>query len=169
MPMGAIPGFLASIMHMCFISIGRYLGIRNPLKSRHHSTKRVVVIKIALVWLLSMVVSSSITVLAVCYKQQIVLDIRLFGGLLYSDVNDGGVIRFNCSTAEATSYIGCNACTGRKCGAFDNSSTSTVRRLNTRSSPDLSPGSTRVPPTTKLHEWMWQRHEFWFYEEPRRF
>lgn len=41
----------------------RYVGIRNPLKSRHHSTKRVVLIKIALVWLLSMIVSSSITVL----------------------------------------------------------------------------------------------------------
>ncbi|KAI8430264.1 hypothetical protein MSG28_000596 [Choristoneura fumiferana] len=88
MPMGAIPGFLghwplgvawcnvyvtcdvlacsASIMHMCFISIGRCVGIRNPLKSRHHSTKRVVFIKIALVWLLSMIVSSSITILGKC-------------------------------------------------------------------------------------------------------
>jgi len=54
----------ASIMHMCFISLGRYLGIRNPLKTRHaYSTKRLVGFKIALVWLLSMLVSSSITVL----------------------------------------------------------------------------------------------------------
>lgn len=53
----------ASILHMCFISLGRYLGIRNPLGSRHHSTKRLTGIKIALVWLLAMVVSSSITVL----------------------------------------------------------------------------------------------------------
>ncbi|PNF14586.1 hypothetical protein B7P43_G13276 [Cryptotermes secundus] len=88
MPLGAIPGFLgywpfgvvwcnvyvtcdvlacsASIMHMCFISLGRYLGIRNPLKTRHaYSTKRLVGFKIALVWLLSMLVSSSITVLGV--------------------------------------------------------------------------------------------------------
>jgi 5-hydroxytryptamine receptor 2 len=51
-------------MHMCFISLGRYLGIRNPLKTRHaYSTKRLVGFKIALVWLLSMLVSSSITVL----------------------------------------------------------------------------------------------------------
>ncbi|XP_063373345.1 5-hydroxytryptamine receptor 2C isoform X2 [Cydia amplana] len=93
MPMGAIPGFLgywplgvawcnvyvtcdvlacsASIMHMCFISIGRYVGIRNPLKSRHHSTKRVVMIKIALVWLLSMIISSSITVLGLINKKNI--------------------------------------------------------------------------------------------------
>lgn len=53
----------ASIMHMCFISLGRYLGIRNPLKTRHSTTKRTVVLRIALVWLLSMLVSSSITVL----------------------------------------------------------------------------------------------------------
>ena len=54
----------ASIMHMCFISLGRYLGIRNPLKTRHaYSTKRLVGFKIALVWLLAMLVSSSITVL----------------------------------------------------------------------------------------------------------
>lgn len=53
----------ASIMHMCFISLGRYLGIRNPLKTRHSTTTRTVVLRIALVWLLSMLVSSSITVL----------------------------------------------------------------------------------------------------------
>ncbi|KAL6417873.1 hypothetical protein ACFW04_012469 [Cataglyphis niger] len=84
MPLGAIPGFLgywpfgvmwcnvyvtcdvlacsASIMHMCFISLGRYLGIRNPLRTRHTSTKRMVGFKIAAVWLLAMLVSSSITV-----------------------------------------------------------------------------------------------------------
>ncbi|EJY57683.1 AAEL017162-PA, partial [Aedes aegypti] len=87
MPLGAIPGFLgywpfgvtwcniyvtcdvlacsASILHMCFISLGRYLGIRNPLGSRHHSTKRLTGIKIVLVWLLAMLVSSSITVLGI--------------------------------------------------------------------------------------------------------
>ncbi|XP_077280812.1 5-hydroxytryptamine receptor 2A [Temnothorax americanus] len=87
MPMGAIPGFLgywpfgvvwcnvyvtcdvlacsASIMHMCFISVDRYLGIRNPLRTRHTSTKRMVGFKIAAVWLLAMLVSSSITVLGI--------------------------------------------------------------------------------------------------------
>lgn len=50
-------------MHMCFISLGRYLGIRNPLRTRHTSTKRMVGFKIAAVWLLAMLVSSSITVL----------------------------------------------------------------------------------------------------------
>uniref|UniRef100_A0A182Y4N9 G-protein coupled receptors family 1 profile domain-containing protein n=1 Tax=Anopheles stephensi TaxID=30069 RepID=A0A182Y4N9_ANOST len=93
MPLGAIPGFLgywpfgvtwcniyvtcdvlacsASILHMCFISLGRYLGIRNPLGSRHHSTKRLTGIKIALVWLLAMLVSSSITVLGMINRDNI--------------------------------------------------------------------------------------------------
>lgn len=53
----------SSILHMCFISLGRYTGIRNPLGSRHHSTKRRTTIKIATVWAMAMLVSSSITVL----------------------------------------------------------------------------------------------------------
>ncbi|KAK9888411.1 hypothetical protein WA026_000660 [Henosepilachna vigintioctopunctata] len=53
----------ASIMHMCFISLGRYLGIRNPLRTRHTTTTRTIVLRIALAWLLAMLVSSSITVL----------------------------------------------------------------------------------------------------------
>ncbi|KAK0171849.1 hypothetical protein PV328_005246 [Microctonus aethiopoides] len=93
MPLGAIPGFLgywpfgvtwcnvyvtcdvlacsASIMHMCFISLGRYLGIRNPLRTRHISTKRVVGFKIAAVWLLAMLISSSITVLGLINPENI--------------------------------------------------------------------------------------------------
>jgi 5-hydroxytryptamine receptor 2 len=51
---------------MCFISLGRYLGIRNPLGSRQSSTKRLTGFKIALVWLLAMLISSSITVLGNC-------------------------------------------------------------------------------------------------------
>lgn len=61
----------ASIMHMCFISLGRYLGIRNPLKTRHSTTTRTVVLRIALVWLLSMLVSSSITVLGIINHKNI--------------------------------------------------------------------------------------------------
>ncbi|XP_029676319.1 5-hydroxytryptamine receptor 2B [Formica exsecta] len=98
MPLGAIPGFLgywpfgvvwcnvyvtcdvlacsASIMHMCFISLGRYLGIRNPLRTRHTSTKRVVGFKIAAVWLLAMLVSSSITVLGIINPSNIMPEPR---------------------------------------------------------------------------------------------
>lgn len=39
------------------------MGIRNPLGSRHHSTKRIAGFKIILVWMLAMTVSSSITIL----------------------------------------------------------------------------------------------------------
>lgn len=53
----------ASILHMCFISLGRYLGIRNPLRTRQSSTKRLTSFKITLVWLLAMLISSLITVL----------------------------------------------------------------------------------------------------------
>ncbi|XP_017301947.1 dopamine receptor 1-like, partial [Diaphorina citri] len=53
-----------SIMHMCCISLGRYLGIRNPLKTRHtYSTKKLVGIKIFIVWCLSLSVGGSITLL----------------------------------------------------------------------------------------------------------
>lgn len=58
----------ASILHMCFISLGRYLGIRNPLGSRQSSTKRLTSFKIALVWLLAMLISSSITGLGKCTR-----------------------------------------------------------------------------------------------------
>ncbi|XP_045472458.1 5-hydroxytryptamine receptor 2A-like [Harmonia axyridis] len=93
MPLGALPGFLgnwpfgmiwcnvyvtcdvlacsASIMHMCFISLGRYLGIRNPLKTRNTTTTRTVVFRIALAWLLAMLVSSSITVLGIINHENI--------------------------------------------------------------------------------------------------
>ncbi|XP_041673706.1 tyramine/octopamine receptor [Drosophila eugracilis] len=93
MPMGAIPAFLgywplgftwcniyvtcdvlacsSSILHMCFISLGRYMGIRNPLGSRHRSTKRLAGIKIAIVWVMAMMVSSSITVLGLVNEKNI--------------------------------------------------------------------------------------------------
>ncbi|KAG5680907.1 hypothetical protein PVAND_010385 [Polypedilum vanderplanki] len=93
MPLGAVPAFLgfwplgftwcniyvtcdvlacsASILHMCFISLGRYLGIRNPLGSRQSSTKRLTGFKIALVWLLAMLISSSITVLGIIDEHNI--------------------------------------------------------------------------------------------------
>ncbi|GIY65999.1 5-hydroxytryptamine receptor 2A [Caerostris darwini] len=53
----------SSIMHMCFISLGRYLGIRNPLKTRS-SSKKIVIMKVFLVWLVSMAITSPITILA---------------------------------------------------------------------------------------------------------
>nr|AGL76443.1 serotonin receptor [Manduca sexta] len=179
MPMGAIPGFLgywplgvvwcnvyvtcdvlacsASIMHMCFISIGRYLGIRNPLKSRHHSTKRLVVIKIALVWLLSMVVSSSITVLGLINRTNImptedlcVINNRLFwifGSLvafyipmLMMVVSFALTVQLLKRQARLAATPVPGGTQRRQCGGFDNGPLQGVRRIGARSSPDLSPG-----------------------------
>lgn len=64
-------------MHMCFISLGRYLGIRNPLKTRHSTTTRTIFLRIALVWLLSMLVSSSITVLGIINHENIMPEPKL--------------------------------------------------------------------------------------------
>ncbi|CAG9782737.1 unnamed protein product [Diatraea saccharalis] len=180
MPMGAIPGFLgywplgvvwcnvyvtcdvlacsASIMHMCFISIGRYLGIRNPLKSRHHSTKRVVVIKIALVWLLSMFVSSSITVLGLINKTNImptpelcVINNRLFwifGSLVAFYIPMLTMVVSFALTVQLLKRQARLAATPvpggtqrRQCGGFDNVPMQGVRRIGARSSPDLSPST----------------------------
>ncbi|XP_013168187.1 PREDICTED: 5-hydroxytryptamine receptor 2A [Papilio xuthus] len=178
MPMGAIPGFLgywplgvvwcnvyvtcdvlacsASIMHMCFISIGRYLGIRNPLKSRHHSTKRVVVIKIALVWLLSMFVSSSITVLGIINQTNImptpelcVINNRLFwvfGSLVAFYIPMLMMVVSFALTVQLLKRQALLAATPvpggtqrRQCGGFDNGPSQGPRRIGAKSSPDLSP------------------------------
>nr|XP_032514615.1 5-hydroxytryptamine receptor 2C isoform X1 [Danaus plexippus plexippus] len=177
MPMGAIPGFLgywplgvvwcnvyvtcdvlacsASIMHMCFISIGRYLGIRNPLKSRHHSTKRLVVIKIALVWLLSMLVSSSITVLGIINRTNImptpdlcVINNRLFwvfGSLVAFYIPMLMMVVSFALTVQLLkrqARLAANPVPGgtqrRQCGGYDNGPLQCVRRLGARS-PELSP------------------------------
>ncbi|EDW95675.2 uncharacterized protein Dyak_GE25425, isoform G [Drosophila yakuba] len=61
----------SSILHMCFISLGRYMGIRNPLGTRHRSTKRLTGIKIAIVWVMAMMVSSSITMLGLVNEKNI--------------------------------------------------------------------------------------------------
>lgn len=79
----------ASILHMCFISLGRYLGIRNPLGSRQSSTKKLTSFKIALVWLLAMLISSSITVLGMIHSGMALKFFRLcltsFAGIIDSD------------------------------------------------------------------------------------
>lgn len=54
----------ASIMHLCTISVDRYIGIRFPLKTRNKS-KMTVAVKLLIVWSLSLVVSSPITVLGI--------------------------------------------------------------------------------------------------------
>lgn len=100
MPLGAIQGFFgywplgiawcnvyvscdvlacsSSIMHMCCISLGRYLGIRNPLKTRHkYATKRLVGMKVALTWALSFAVSGSVTFLGLHNARNIMPEPRV--------------------------------------------------------------------------------------------
>eukprot|EP00105_Crassostrea_gigas_P014254 XP_011430856.1 PREDICTED: 5-hydroxytryptamine receptor 2C [Crassostrea gigas] len=52
----------ASILHLCTISLDRYMAIRSPLTTRNIS-KSVVVIKLAIVWVTSIAISSPITIL----------------------------------------------------------------------------------------------------------
>ena len=63
----------SSIMHMCVISIDRYVGIRHPLKARG-KTVRVAIYKMAAVWCISLVTASPIILLSVL-KQDAVLAI----------------------------------------------------------------------------------------------
>ncbi|CAH0698767.1 unnamed protein product [Spodoptera exigua] len=150
--------------HACSRRIGvtsakQYLGIRNPLKSRHHSTKRVVVIKIALVWLLSMFVSSSITVLGLINRTNImptpdlcVINNRLFwifGSLVAFYIPMLTMVVSFALTVQLLKRQARLAATPvpggtqrRQCGGYDNGPSQGMRRVGVRSSPDLSPNRT---------------------------
>ncbi|XP_052782305.1 5-hydroxytryptamine receptor 2A-like isoform X2 [Mya arenaria] len=52
----------SSILHLCSISVQRYLAIRSPLKTRNKS-KSVVVAKIGVIWVAAVAISSPVTVL----------------------------------------------------------------------------------------------------------
>lgn len=54
----------SSIMHMCIISMDRYMAIRNPLKTRNKSRVSVA-IKVATVWLISLAIASPLIVLCI--------------------------------------------------------------------------------------------------------
>lgn len=47
----------ASIMHLCTISVDRYLSLRYPMKFGRNKTRRRVILKIVFVWLLSIAMS----------------------------------------------------------------------------------------------------------------
>ena len=75
----------ASILHMCCISLGRYLGIRSPLKARGYggrgggsfitggSSKRLVIVRVVLVWILALLISSPISALGLMDPTNIML------------------------------------------------------------------------------------------------
>ncbi|XP_070519853.1 5-hydroxytryptamine receptor 2A isoform X2 [Cardiocondyla obscurior] len=167
MPLGAIPGFLgywpfgvvwcnvyvtcdvlacsASIMHMCFISLGRYLGIRNPLRTRHTSTKRMVGFKITAVWLLAMLVSSSITVLVQLLRKKARFAAEDPEGDQFRRLGGRYASTKTSSTASSSNTAG--VITAAR------SSASTARQIRTSSSPEVESkcvGVRKVLPHLKL-------------------
>ncbi|XP_076453478.1 5-hydroxytryptamine receptor 2A-like [Babylonia areolata] len=63
----------SSILHLCTISLERYVGIRYPLWAKNKS-KRTVFFKIVLVWTLALAITSPITVLGVVNDSNILND-----------------------------------------------------------------------------------------------
>ncbi|XP_003737836.1 D(2) dopamine receptor-like [Galendromus occidentalis] len=60
-------GCSASILHLCCISVGRYIGIRNPLRTRQrtqYTSRRSVLTRVTGVWLLASVISCPLPLLA---------------------------------------------------------------------------------------------------------
>ncbi|EFN80760.1 5-hydroxytryptamine receptor 2A [Harpegnathos saltator] len=60
----------ASIMHLCTISVDRYLSLRYPMKFGRNKTRRRVILKIIIVWLLSIAMSLPLSLMY--SKQQLV-------------------------------------------------------------------------------------------------
>ncbi|KAH9514748.1 hypothetical protein Btru_023491 [Bulinus truncatus] len=63
----------SSILHLCTISLERYIGIRYPLWTKNKS-KRIVLLKIVLVWTIALAITSPITVLGVVRSDNILWD-----------------------------------------------------------------------------------------------
>lgn len=63
----------SSIMHMCTISLDRYMSIRAPLKSRNRS-RLAVALKIAAVWLISLTIASPLVFIGIYQPQDILND-----------------------------------------------------------------------------------------------
>ncbi|RUS91084.1 hypothetical protein EGW08_001109 [Elysia chlorotica] len=62
----------SSILHLCTISLERYIGIRYPLWTKNKS-KRVVLLKIVLVWTIALAITSPITVLGVIRENNVLV------------------------------------------------------------------------------------------------
>nr|CAD7452569.1 unnamed protein product [Timema tahoe] len=61
----------ASIMHLCTISVDRYLSLRYPMKFGRNKTRRRVTLKIVFVWILSIAMSLPLSLM---YSQFRLLD-----------------------------------------------------------------------------------------------
>ncbi|GFO28513.1 5-ht2 receptor [Plakobranchus ocellatus] len=62
----------SSILHLCTISLERYIGIRYPLWTKNKS-KRIVLLKIVLVWTIALAITSPITVLGVVREENVLV------------------------------------------------------------------------------------------------
>ena len=60
----------SSILHLCTISLERYMAIRSPLTTRNKS-KSVVIVKVVSVWAIALLISSPITVLGLTEETNI--------------------------------------------------------------------------------------------------
>ena len=61
---------------MCCISLGRYLGIRSPIRARHsgrYASKRMVMLRVVLVWLLALLISSPLSALGMMDQSNIMI------------------------------------------------------------------------------------------------
>uniref|UniRef100_A0A2C9K3Q9 G-protein coupled receptors family 1 profile domain-containing protein n=1 Tax=Biomphalaria glabrata TaxID=6526 RepID=A0A2C9K3Q9_BIOGL len=65
----------SSILHLCTISLERYIGIRYPLWTKNKS-KRIVLLKIVMVWTIALAITSPITVLGVVKSENILQEGR---------------------------------------------------------------------------------------------
>ncbi|XP_056303192.1 5-hydroxytryptamine receptor 2C [Danio aesculapii] len=64
----------ASIMHLCAISLDRYIGIRNPFSLSQSQSSRKAMIKIITVWTISIVLSLPIPVMGLQDEQKVFID-----------------------------------------------------------------------------------------------
>lgn len=62
----------ASIMHLCTISIDRYLSLRYPMRFGRNKTRRRVVLKIFFVWLLSIAMSLPLSLMYSKVKNKLI-------------------------------------------------------------------------------------------------
>ncbi|XP_022918962.2 5-hydroxytryptamine receptor 2B [Onthophagus taurus] len=82
----------ASIMHLCTISVDRYLSLRYPMKFGRNKSRRRVTLKIVFVWLLSIAMSLPLS-------------------LMYSKDQDSVLIQGECQIPDATyKFIGSIVC-----------------------------------------------------------
>ncbi|XP_043284348.1 alpha-2A adrenergic receptor [Venturia canescens] len=64
----------ASIMHLCTISVDRYLSLRYPMRFGRNKTRRRVVLKIVFVWLLSIAMSLPLSLMYSKEDESVVID-----------------------------------------------------------------------------------------------